>query len=389
MNREKLEKSIHAVFSDTLMIFLAVLVIPLLLVRFAELNMAQKIIVDVIDWFIYGMFFLEFVMKVGVAQERRAYLKDNRLDSVISIIIIISPMFELITIYFSAVYLLRLLKISRLVRLGGVLGKTNKGWKNVELKSYLIVIIITSAGIILSFFKPTDLSEESEGALSIFISVIGIIYAIIAAFMIVNVWQEYDNLENLLRKETVSLRNVYVIAGHLDSEITSLHLRRGILEYIDTVKEAYWKEVRDPNEISYKLTEIIDSIKLFNPKNGREEVILNNIYSEIRETSNSRINIDTLVEEKTPKILWVLLIILSVIVFVGFYLVDFGYQEISTLTITMVATATSVVIVIIYDIDYPFRPGFWRITPEPYEGLENYLTKRSLTGDEPAISKST
>lgn len=384
VNREKLERIVYSIFTDSLMIFLAVLVIPLILVSFVNLNETQEAIIVGIDWFIYGMFLLEFALKVALAKNKFAYIKENRMDSIISLVIIISPAFELIAIYFAAAPLLRLLRISRLVRLGGVVGKTGKDWKRVELKSYIVVIIITSLGIILSFFKPNITYTEELG---IFISVIGIIYAIIAAFMIVNVWQEYDTLENLLRKETGSLRNVYIFGRHIDSQVADLHLRNRILDYIEIVKEAYWEETRSPDDIDKKIIEIIDSLKHFKSKNGTDETILNNIYEEVRETSNYRIDIDTLVETKTPAILWMLLIILSVIVFLGFYMVAFE-QIIATMTITMVAAATSVVVIIIYDIDYPFSSGFWQISPEPYEQLEKFLKGTQSPTDGSAISET-
>jgi len=374
LDREQLEKRIHSLFSDTLMMFLAILVIPLIMVQFCNLTPVQETIVICIDWFIYTMFLLEFVLKVAVAENKIGYIKDNKSDSIISLIIIISPIFELFAIFFMAAPLLRLLRISRLVRLGGIIGKTEKEWKRVNLKSYTIVIVIISFGIILSFFKPNiGYSADDALWLSIFISVIGIIYALIAAFMIVNVWGEFDKLENLLRKETISLRNLYIIAFHMNSQITTTYLKRTILDYIKVIREVFWQETKKLEDAESKFIEIFQSLKEFDPKNGKEEIILNNLYEEMRTTSSYRVDVVTLIEAKTPGVLWILLTILSFIVILGFYIVNFENQLIATLIITMVATSTAVVIIIIYDIDYPFRTGFWQIEPDVYNELEEYI----------------
>ena len=105
MNKENLKTIVNSIFTDTLMIFLALLVIPLILVQFFELTPLQLSIVECADWVIYGMFFLEFVMKVLVAENRIDYIKSNKLASAISLIIIVSPLFEF---YFDAAHPMQL-----------------------------------------------------------------------------------------------------------------------------------------------------------------------------------------------------------------------------------------------------------------------------------------
>src|SRR3989344_9067359 len=90
-----LRDKVYAVFSDTLMIALALLVIPVLVLQnFVHLSPAQGVMVSVVDWFVWIAFFLEFVLKLLVSEKKIRWLVENKLDSVVSVIVILSPLLE-------------------------------------------------------------------------------------------------------------------------------------------------------------------------------------------------------------------------------------------------------------------------------------------------------
>jgi hypothetical protein len=379
MSKENLRKTVYSIFSDTVMIFLAFLVIPLLIVQFMDLTPTQFLIVEFLNWIVYCMFFLEFILKVYVAENRVNYLKQNKIDAIISLIIIISPIFEMITIYFAEAPLLRLLRISRVVRLGGIVGKTKTEWKQVHYKSYLLVGLVISTGFGLSFFRPHfELSPADVTWLSIFIQVVGIIFGLFAAFMIVNAWNGYNSLEDSLRKETLSLRNIYLLSLELKEESTVFEsLRKSLLEYTASILNAYWRESTKISETNLKFIEVYKTLENFNPTTEKNHTIFSNINEEVRVASTHRSNVLSLIAARTPKVLWTFIIALSFILIVSFMIVNFDNQWIATLVITMVSIAVAFVIVVIYDISYPFKGGFWAINPQNYFDLENTINQVS------------
>lgn len=377
MSRDILRKTVNSIFSDTIMIFLAFMVIPLLIIQFAELTPTQFLILEFLNWIVYGMFFLEFILKVYVAENRINYLKQNKIDALISIIIIISPVFEMITIFFAEAPLLRLLRISRVVRLGGIVGKTKTGWKQVNFKSYVLVGVVISTGFGLSFFRPRfELTPADVTWLSIFIQVIGIIFGLFAAFMIVNAWNGYNSLEDSLRKETLSLRNIYILSLELKDESTVFeHLRTTLLDYTTSILNAYWKESTKIVETNLKFIQVYKTLERFNPTTEKAHTIFNNINEEMRVASTHRSNVLSLIIARTPKVLWIFIIVLSFILISAFMIVNFDNQWIATLVVTMVSIAVAFVIVIIYDISYPFKGGFWAINPQNYFDLEDTINQ--------------
>jgi hypothetical protein len=359
------------------MILLALLVIPLIIVQFIPVNPTQRTIFECLDWIVYGMFFLEFILKVYVAENRVNYIKQNKIDSIISIIIILSPLFEIATMYFAEAPLLRLLRISRVVRLGGVLGKTKAGWRKVNYKSYILVALVISAGFVLSFFRPAfTLTDAEQTWVSVFIQVVGIFFGLFAAFMIVNAWNGYNSLDDAIRKESLSLRNIFLLSLALKDDIPAFNnLKTCMLDYTKSVLDAYWKELTKIDETNAKFIQFFKILQEFNPDTEKAHTIYNNMNEELRVASTHRSNVLSLIAARTPKVLWIFVIVLSFILILSFMIVNFSNQWLATLVITMVSIAVAFVIVVIYDISYPFKGGFWSISPQGYFDLENIINE--------------
>jgi uncharacterized membrane protein (DUF485 family) len=374
MSRTNLKRTVYSFFSDTLMIFLALLVIPLIVIGFFELTPPQKLIVEALDWIIYGFFCLEFVLKVYVEGHGISYLKSHKLDSAISLTIILSPVLELISFYFIATPLLRLIRISRIVRLGGLITKTQVSWRKTSFKAYAVAVFVISTGFVLSFFRPPiELLPTDSTWLAIFISMVGIVFALLSAFMIVNAWNEYDALDEAIRKETISLRNLFLLGQQLCEETPLTNLKTCMQDYITTVIDAYWKETIKLDETIVKFVKIFRSAEAFNPQTQKNLIILDNIYEELRTASNYRAHILSLISQKTPKILWLFLLFLSFAIVISFIIVDYESQWMATFIITLVSTAIAFVIAIIYDLDNPFTSGVWAKSPHDYHELENLI----------------
>lgn len=223
MNTSDLRKAIYSVFSDTFMVFLALLIIPLFVAEYLlDLTSTQNLIVTVANWVIYAAFFAEFALKVAVAQNKASYIKSNKLYVAISLIIIFSPLLEPISALFAAAPLLRafrivaVVRLSRIARLVAASGRARISWRRIKLRTYAIVTAIIVFGFLLSFFKPDfQLSTSDQNAFSQFIQIVGTIYAIITGFVIASVWNKYTALVNAVSQEAVSLRNIYLLVVQL------------------------------------------------------------------------------------------------------------------------------------------------------------------------------
>ena len=381
MNREELRSSVYSFFSDTLMVFLALLIIPIVVGEYLfDLTATQNLVFSALAWVIYSLFFAEFILKVLVAKNKRAFIKTNKLFTATSLIIILSPILEPISELFATAPALRALRIvstirlSRLTRLAAASGRAKISWRRINFKTYAITAMIIGLGFSASFFAPrTPLLQSDQNFLSMFIGVVGTIYAIITGFMIANVWSKYMALINATTKETTNLRNIYLLGLELRAPVLIEALRKNLSNYASTVIDVYWKETKQMDYLESKFDNLFDSINNFDLSNPKDIEIFTNLNDELRKASEQKANIQSLLAAKVPKILWTLLIVLSFGIVSGMYIVPFENQFLSTLAMTLISIAIALIGLIIYDMNDPFEFGFWAVTPEAYLGYLDFI----------------
>ncbi|MDE1823102.1 MAG: DUF4239 domain-containing protein [Candidatus Micrarchaeota archaeon] len=372
MERSRLRRLVYSVFSDTVMIFLALLVIPVFVADFFHLSPVQGLIITILDWIIYSFFLLEFLLKFYI--DRLGYVRTHRLDSAISLIIILSPLLVLLSPYFIATPALRLVRLSRLLRLVAVGVKARRSWRQINLKSYAIVAIVIAFGFMVSFFRnPVTYTVNDIAAFVGFIQIIGVLYAIITGFMIFNVWGRHSALDNAIRKETLAIQNVYLLSLQLKQGSASNALKKAILGYTDKIINIYWKTRGDVSATKDEFEKFFVLITRFSSKTQRQHMILEDMNDELRNASSYRTDAVSLILSRTSIILWTLLMVLSITLIISFLAVNFASQLFATITITLLSTAIAIITVIIYDMDYPFHAGFWIISPEAYFELEDFI----------------
>lgn len=381
MDREELRKIIYSIFSDTLMVFLALLILPIVLSEYLlDLTSTQNVILSTISWLIYSIFVLEFFLKLAVSEQKISFIRANKLYTFISLVIVISPLLEPISDLFAAAPFLRVLRIVSIIRLSrltavlAVSGRARLAWKRINFRTYAIVSSIIVFGFLISFFKPEFvLSNTDQSLLSQLIQTTATIYAIVTGFIISNVWGKYTSLIRSVNSEASSLRNVYLLTLHLTDKSLIINLKNAISEYLQSVIDVFWEGLSRSNVLEQALAGIYVSLGNYNPDVNSKIEIYTNLIDELRKASEGHANIQSLLVSKTPKILWALITVLSSVIIFGFYLINYDNQLVATLTMTLVSTALALVAVIIYDMNDPFKFGFWAVQPTAYLELKNFL----------------
>ncbi len=379
-----LRDKVYAVFSDTLMIALALLVIPVLVLQnFVHLSPAQGVMVSVVDWFIWIAFFLEFVLKLFVSEKKIRWLRENTLDSVVSVIVILSPLLEYSFTGFAAAPALRLLRLSRFARFARLLrvirlvalgARVKHSWKSINLKVYAAFFFIVGIGFTASFIT-TGLSYTDVDTtwISLFVSTFGVFYSFLISFFVVQVWGKFGSMENEVGKQVNSLRNVYLLSIQLAKKSIISGL---MVDYIDEIIRRFWQakgNEPDAGVIDKKYLKILSYFSNIKAQRETDLVLFDNIIEELRSSSVAQSNLSTLASSRTPKILWILLIFLSTILVGSFIFLGFENQLLATVLISIVSGVTGLIVALIFDIDSPFASGFWNITPDPYVELKEFI----------------
>jgi len=266
-----IKQKIYTIFSDTVMIAFALLIIPVIAAQtFLALTPSQQILVSIIDWLIWLAFFLEFFLKLGVAQEKLRWLKDNWFDSIISIIVIISPVLENLSAIFAAAPGLRLLRLSRLTRLTRLSrllrflrllalgGKIKHSWREVNLKVYVVFFFILGVGFTASFIA-TGFQHASIDVtwISLFVSIFGIFYSFLISFFVMHIWGKFNTIGSEIGKQVNSLRNVFILTQQLPSKKTVIKFSSLLDDYIDETVKTLWGKETSPQTINHQFLRLV------------------------------------------------------------------------------------------------------------------------------------
>lgn len=208
-----------------------------------------------------------------------------------------------------------------------------------------------------------DVADPILGALAA-------VYAILLAFVVVTVWENYDKTKMHVEMEANYLADLY-----RDAEAFTPEFRQKInpllRAYRDEVVKSEWKTMAN-GEMSPKVEKIVRDIwaayTIYQPKNVTEEIFFTesveklNLFRELRR--------QRLMDSRTgiPPLLWFVLVIegLITISFTFFFGAENGKAQI--IMVVFLALTISLILFTILALDFPFAGGV-SIPPEIFERL--------------------
>ncbi len=150
---------------------------------------------------------------------------------------------------------------------------------------YLAVIVLFSLGLSMNtarFF--------SMGEVSLFVTVIGLTYGLMAAFTINNAWERFSKIRDAIAEEISSITDIYPLLRSLGAKYDGVarDFARSVIEYAREILRTEWHEYWNREEVHKKFDEWFDIVTRIDPETKREEVILDNILEALREASLAR-----------------------------------------------------------------------------------------------------
>jgi len=197
-------------------------------------------------------------------------------------------------------------------------------------------------------------------------SVVGIIFSVLAAFIIQNEWQQWSNLVAAVRGEVEGLEQLWHCANHLPEE-TRLSICHPIHRYLALITTKGLEQLsRDEHTaLDHVFISICDAVYGM-PDHPRLRSTVDAILANIISHRSSRLLYSL---SATPGVLkntlgfaGALVIVLSLFIGVRSIWLDYVF----TMSIAVLAY---VVYLVVDDLDNPLRPGLWQITPHDYQEL--------------------
>ncbi len=215
------------------------------------------------------------------------------------------------------------------------------------------------------------------------IAVVGVIYAVLLAFVVIVAWETFDKAEEVVGQEASALRTVYRDSVGLPTD-SQAPLQELVRRYAHEVVTDSWPAMEqgqpgDPEagDLLTDMARVLSSAPITTPAQqefvGAETERLNQLVS----LRSQRLDF---VQSGIPGILWIALIV-GAIVTVGFALL-FGVER-AALQMLMVGSLAALVGVLLFvavGFNYPFS-GDVSVQPEPFERVLHDFGEPTLPSD--------
>jgi hypothetical protein len=243
----------------------------------------------------------------------------------------------------------------------------------VWLIGILLVIVLPAVVVLVQLGIrrrwPAMARGEQNDVVGFIIAVVGVIYAVLLAFVVIVAWETFDEAEGVVGQEASALRSMQRDSIGLPPE-TRDPLRDLVREYATRVIDDEWPAMAegtagDPaaGDIFDEMAGTISATQVTTPSQqefvGAETEQLNQLVS----LRSQRLDF---VNSGIPGVLWLALIV-GAVVTVGFALL-FGVERtvLQLLMVGSLAALVGVLLLVAVGFNYPFA-GDVSVGPEPFE----------------------
>jgi hypothetical protein len=241
----------------------------------------------------------------------------------------------------------------------------------LEVATILVVlsVIVSWIGLfVFDRFIHVSIRSRHNDVAGFIIAIIGVVYAVLLAFIAVAAWANFDSANRVVQQEANLVDNLYRDAIAIP-EPTRTEMRDDIKQYLNVVIEKEWPAQREHrSEMAGwgPVEKLQGAVASLDPKTLGQSVVeaemlktLNDLYSARRTRLLSA-------ADGIPNTIWWILVLGGVITvafsfFFGMPSMAMHYAMTGTL-----AASLALVMVLIVALDWPFR-GQVSITPEAYE----------------------
>ncbi len=229
---------------------------------------------------------------------------------------------------------------------------------------------IIGLSIIKKFFHHSILKHHNDVAGFIF-AVHGVIYAVLIGFVVVGVWEDYKQAENLASSETAKLLSLYNDIESYPNENVATELKKEYLKIvhaITTIDYPALKQGKESNEGAKEYLAFSTLLTKINPISQTEVIFFRKIVDVENELYSISIERYESSKSSIPSVLW-WGIILGAFVTLGFSCI-YGTENFWALISMnlMLSFVLSLLITIIIMLDSPFE-GTVSVNPENLEHL--------------------
>jgi hypothetical protein len=233
----------------------------------------------------------------------------------------------------------------------------------------LVPVLVAVAGLVLvQRLVPPERREGQNDVAGFIFAVLGVAYAVLLAFVVIAVWQDYETTQTNVESEAHELAGVYFLASQLP-EPQRTDVQDLVRSYVRVVVVEEWP-MMERGQTSPRADSLLRRLTLellkFDPHTEGEQVLYESGLRQLHDAADARRSRLLEVREGIPRLLWVVLVLGGVITVSFTYL--FGLKS-NLAHALMVAALTLLICGILYTIgefNNPFS-GIVEIGPDAFK----------------------
>jgi hypothetical protein len=211
-------------------------------------------------------------------------------------------------------------------------------------------VLVAVVGLVLvQRLVPPDRREEQNNVAGFIYAVLGVAYAVLLAFVVIAVWQDYKTAQTNLESEANELAGVYFLASRLP-EPQRTNVQDLARTYARVVVVEEWP-MMEQGQTSPRADSLLRQLTLklleFDPRTEGEQVLYERGLTQVHDVADARRSRLLQVREGIPHLLWVVLVVGGVITVSFTYL--FGLKS-NVAHALMVAALTLLICSILFTI---------------------------------------
>jgi hypothetical protein len=245
-----------------------------------------------------------------------------------------------------------------------------------------VTLLVGVVLVVLRFaFDTQDRFLSDVGSISAYVTAVGTLYGILAAFTIVVVWGQFNDATTAITAETTDLADLYRYVTYLDDPSSTLAFREAITAYSDAVASDEWAKMASgersqPAHDAFEgIYRAVGAIKL---DSVRDEAAWDHIIRKFEDVSDSRNKRLDVAASRMPSVIRQLFYGVSVALVAGFFMLAFRNDFLAVAATLLTTGLVVLVIDTVLDIDNPFG-GQWSIAPTRFQELTERLSEIAIT----------
>jgi hypothetical protein len=202
-------------------------------------------------------------------------------------------------------------------------------------------------------------------------SAISLVFSILAAFTIQKEWDQWNDLVEATKEERNILRELWIWSNYLSRD-NEQKIIAGILKYLSIIVQEWPRlgQGESSEEGETRLDYLRNTIMGLTEKTQRLPLL--SLFNDLVKNRNKRIFQSG---SRIPPILKNTLIFADFLMIILSLLIGVKNPFLDYIFTLSIGVLTYTIYIVIDDLDNPFRPGTWHLTPRDYQNLLDKINK--------------